>query len=141
MTASAWVETDKNMPNTKSLLRHIKYTRDYLKEHWDVDPVMHCGDKLRWVEDEYSKTEDKIIHKSHCDTPYGAMRRHLEERPHSGVFQVVNAIADSDDFDKLEYVIDTALEGGDFTVFLAQDDEPRFLRLTDKILELPILRK
>lgn len=38
ITATAWVETDKNMPNTESLLRHIKYTRDYLQEHWDIDP-------------------------------------------------------------------------------------------------------
>ena len=38
ITASAWVETDKNMPNTESLLNHIHYTRKYLEEKWDVDP-------------------------------------------------------------------------------------------------------
>ncbi len=38
VTATAWVETDKNMPNTESLLRHIKYTRDYMQEKWGVDP-------------------------------------------------------------------------------------------------------
>ena len=38
ITATAWVETDKNMPNTESLLRHIKYTRDYLREKWDINP-------------------------------------------------------------------------------------------------------
>jgi len=38
VTASAWVETDKNMPNTESLLRHISYTKTYMKEHWGVDP-------------------------------------------------------------------------------------------------------
>ncbi len=38
ITASAWVETDKNMPNTESLLNHIRYTRKYLEEHWGVDP-------------------------------------------------------------------------------------------------------
>ncbi len=37
ITASAWVETDKNMPNTESLLRHIQYTKNYLAEHWDID--------------------------------------------------------------------------------------------------------
>ena len=37
VTASAWVETDKNMPNTESLLRHIQYTKHYLKEHWGID--------------------------------------------------------------------------------------------------------
>ncbi len=38
VSATAWVETDKNMPNTESLLRHIKYTRDYLRDNWDIDP-------------------------------------------------------------------------------------------------------
>ena len=37
VTASAWVETDKNMPNTESLLRHIQYTKHYLSEHWGID--------------------------------------------------------------------------------------------------------
>lgn len=36
VTASGWVETDKNMPNTESLLRHIQYTREYLSEKWGV---------------------------------------------------------------------------------------------------------
>jgi alpha-mannosidase len=39
ITAAAWVETDKNMPSTESLLRHIKYTRDYLQKHWGIDPA------------------------------------------------------------------------------------------------------
>ncbi len=38
VTASAWVETDKNMPNTESLLRHIRYTKSYLKNNWGIDP-------------------------------------------------------------------------------------------------------
>ncbi len=38
ITASAWVETDKNMPNTESLLRHIRYTKSYLKNNWGIDP-------------------------------------------------------------------------------------------------------
>ena len=29
VTASAWVETDKNMPTGESLLRHIQYTKEY----------------------------------------------------------------------------------------------------------------
>lgn len=37
-TATNWVETDKNMPSTESLLRHIKYTRSYLEKHWGIDP-------------------------------------------------------------------------------------------------------
>lgn len=41
VTSSAWVETDKNMPNTESLLRHIAYSKKYLKEKWGID-----GDKL-----------------------------------------------------------------------------------------------
>lgn len=36
VTATGWVETDKNMPNTESLLRHIQYTREYLSEKWGV---------------------------------------------------------------------------------------------------------
>ena len=39
ITASAWVETDKNMPCTESLARHILYTKKYLQEKWGVDPV------------------------------------------------------------------------------------------------------
>ena len=38
ITAAAWVETDKNMPNTESLLNHINYTKKYLKEKWGIDP-------------------------------------------------------------------------------------------------------
>ena len=38
VTASAWVETDKNMPSTESLLRHIACTKNYLSEVWGVDP-------------------------------------------------------------------------------------------------------
>ena len=30
VTASAWVETDKNMPTGESLLRHIQYTKEYM---------------------------------------------------------------------------------------------------------------
>ncbi|QHQ60930.1 alpha-mannosidase [Anaerocolumna sedimenticola] len=37
ITASAWVETDKNMPSAESLLNHIYYTKKYLKEHWEVE--------------------------------------------------------------------------------------------------------
>ncbi len=36
VTATGWVETDKNMPNTESLLRHIQETREYLSEKWGV---------------------------------------------------------------------------------------------------------
>ena len=34
VTASSWVETDKNMPSTESLLRHIQYTQEYLRTVW-----------------------------------------------------------------------------------------------------------
>ena len=34
VTATAWVETDKNMPSSESLMRHIRMTRDYLKKNW-----------------------------------------------------------------------------------------------------------
>lgn len=37
VTASTWVETDKNMPNGESLARHILYTRRYLSKLLDID--------------------------------------------------------------------------------------------------------
>lgn len=39
ITAAAWVETDKNMPCTESILNHILYTKQYLQEHWGIDPA------------------------------------------------------------------------------------------------------
>lgn len=38
ITASTWVETDKNMPNGESLSRHILYTKEYLSKLFDIDP-------------------------------------------------------------------------------------------------------
>lgn len=38
ITASQWVETDKNMPSSESLYNHMYYTKKYLKEHWGVAP-------------------------------------------------------------------------------------------------------
>ena len=38
ITSSAWVETDKNMPDGESLLRHIRLTKEYLRDHWGIDP-------------------------------------------------------------------------------------------------------
>ncbi|MDR2686928.1 MAG: hypothetical protein LBB75_04190, partial [Oscillospiraceae bacterium] len=37
VTASHWVETDKNMPSGESLTRHLLYTRQYLKELLGLD--------------------------------------------------------------------------------------------------------
>ena len=39
VTAAAWVETDKNMPCAESLMNHILYTKQYLKERWGIDPA------------------------------------------------------------------------------------------------------
>ncbi len=39
VTASAWVETDKNMPCAESLMNHIVYTKNYLRESWGIDPA------------------------------------------------------------------------------------------------------
>ena len=36
VVATNWVETDKNMPSGESLLRHIEYTRHYLRDVWGV---------------------------------------------------------------------------------------------------------
>lgn len=38
VTASTWVETDKNMPNGESLARHILYTKRYLSNLLDICP-------------------------------------------------------------------------------------------------------
>ena len=38
LTASTWVETDKNMPNGESLARHILYTKRYLSKLFDINP-------------------------------------------------------------------------------------------------------
>ncbi|MBC7960852.1 MAG: alpha-mannosidase [Vallitaleaceae bacterium] len=38
VTASTWVETDKNMPNGESLTRHILYTKNYLSQLLGLDP-------------------------------------------------------------------------------------------------------
>ena len=37
VTASQWVETDKNMPSGESLTRHLLYTKQYLKELLGLD--------------------------------------------------------------------------------------------------------
>jgi alpha-mannosidase len=37
VTASTWVEADKNMPNTESHVRHILYTKQYLSELFGLD--------------------------------------------------------------------------------------------------------
>lgn len=36
VTASSWVENDKNMPDTESLIRHIQLTHQYLQSVWGV---------------------------------------------------------------------------------------------------------
>lgn len=38
ITASNWVETDKNMPNGESLSRHILYTKEYLSRLFEICP-------------------------------------------------------------------------------------------------------
>ena len=36
VVATSWVEPDKNMPSGESMLRHIEYTRSYLRDVWGV---------------------------------------------------------------------------------------------------------
>jgi len=38
VTASHWVEADKNMPNGESLSRHLLYTKRYLSQLFNLDP-------------------------------------------------------------------------------------------------------
>lgn len=39
VTASTWVEADRNMPNLESMARHFLYTKQYLSELLDIDPA------------------------------------------------------------------------------------------------------
>jgi alpha-mannosidase len=38
ITASHWVEGDKNLPSGESLTRHLLYTRRFMKENFNLDP-------------------------------------------------------------------------------------------------------
>ena len=38
VTASTWVETDKNMPSGESLTRHILNTKEYMSRVWGLEP-------------------------------------------------------------------------------------------------------
>jgi len=38
ITASQWVEGDKNMAGTEALCRHLLYTKEYLSKLFDIDP-------------------------------------------------------------------------------------------------------
>lgn len=44
ITASTWVEADKNMPNGESLARQILYTKQYLSRLFDLAPNSLCLD-------------------------------------------------------------------------------------------------
>ena len=37
ITASEWVETDKNMPSGESLINSVEYTREYFEKVWGLD--------------------------------------------------------------------------------------------------------
>ena len=39
VTASTWVESDRNMPNLESMARHFLYTKQYLSQLLDIDPA------------------------------------------------------------------------------------------------------
>lgn len=39
VTASTWVEADKNMPNGESMARHLLYTKNYLSKLLEIDPT------------------------------------------------------------------------------------------------------
>lgn len=39
VTASTWVEADRNMPNAESMARHFLYTRHYLADLLQIDPA------------------------------------------------------------------------------------------------------
>jgi len=39
VTASTWVEADKNMPNLESMAHHLQMTKEYLSKLLDIDPA------------------------------------------------------------------------------------------------------
>jgi len=39
VSASTWVEADKNMPSSESMARHLLYTKNYLGKLLDIDPA------------------------------------------------------------------------------------------------------
>ncbi len=50
ITASMWVEGDKNIVSGESLCRHLLYTRNYMKEKFDLDPE---DVKIDWSPDTF----------------------------------------------------------------------------------------
>lgn len=76
VTANAWVETDKNMPDTESLIRHVAETRKYLQKVWGVP-----ADKFK-----VDFSPDTFGHSAHipeintfCEVPYYYHCRGLQE--------------------------------------------------------------
>lgn len=39
VSASTWVEADKNMPGDEAMVRHLLYTKEYLSQLLDIDPT------------------------------------------------------------------------------------------------------
>lgn len=63
VTASTWVEGDMNMASGEAIVRHILYSKKYLKEKFDVEPrIMWCPDTFG-----HSANIPQILKKSGID--------------------------------------------------------------------------
>jgi len=54
ITASEWVEGDKNLASGESLAHHLLYTRRFMKEHFDLDPE---DVQIAWNPDTFGHAE------------------------------------------------------------------------------------
>ncbi|NLG24170.1 MAG: hypothetical protein GX558_02365 [Clostridiales bacterium] len=77
-----------------------------------LDPIGHLKSP-RWTPEQRSATDQAIEARWRIDTPHGAMRRHSIEHPKLGGFNVESAVNGVGDLDKLEYLIDRAIDERD----------------------------
>lgn len=67
VTAAAWVETDKNMPSTESLIRHISESKRYFETTWGVDPA---SIKIDWSPDTFGHSAHVPMLNQRMGIPY-----------------------------------------------------------------------
>lgn len=76
VTASTWVECEKNCASGEALARHMLYSRKYLAEHYDMDPE---DVKIDWSADVFGHAASvpSIMSK-------GGVKRYYMSRPYDG---------------------------------------------------------
>jgi alpha-mannosidase len=85
VTASHWVEGDKNMINGETLTRHLLYTRDYMKKLFDLKPE---DVEIDWAPDTFGHAATMPTYLAQGGIKYCYLHRpgHFgEERP--GIFR------------------------------------------------------